>query len=261
MNKDENFVAEEVTENVETQTTEEIVEEAGQVNEPAIPTEKTYTQSEVNQMMGKRLARNEAKIRKEYEPLMNVLRAGTGKDNVSEITDSFSEYYRSKGVQMPTQPSYSDKDIEVLARAEAEDVISMGFDEVIEETERLANIGKDMSAREKALFKNLAEYRQSTERIQELAKIGVTEDVYNSKEFRDFASKFSSNTTVTDIYNIYNKLQSRKEVQPMGSMKNTTVESGVKDFYSRDEALKFTKADFDKNPELYKAVEKSMLKW
>ena len=48
----------------------------------------------------------------------------------------------------------------------------------------------------------------------------------------------------------------------MGSMKNNTLkDSGVKDFYTRDEALKFTKKDFDKNPALYKAVEQSMLKW
>ena len=48
----------------------------------------------------------------------------------------------------------------------------------------------------------------------------------------------------------------------MGSLKNTTQkDSGVKDFYTRDEALKFTKEDFDKNPELFKAVEKSMLRW
>ena len=48
----------------------------------------------------------------------------------------------------------------------------------------------------------------------------------------------------------------------MGSMKNNTSDEGtVKDFYTRDEAMKFTKKDFDKNPALFKAVEKSMLKW
>ena len=48
----------------------------------------------------------------------------------------------------------------------------------------------------------------------------------------------------------------------MGSMKNSTGEEGtVKDFYTRDEALQFTKKDLDKNPALYKAIEASMLKW
>ena len=90
----------------------------------------------------------------------------------------------------------------------------------------------------------------------------MKEDVYNSKEFNDFASKFGSNTSITEIYEIYNKMQPKKEIRTMGSLKNTTqTDTGVKEFYSRDEALKFTKKDFDNNPELFKAVEKSMLKW
>ena len=45
-------------------------------------------------------------------------------------------------------------------------------------------------------------------------------------------------------------------------MKSTsTQDNGVKDFYSREEALKFTKEDLDKNPDLYKAIERSMYKW
>jgi hypothetical protein len=48
----------------------------------------------------------------------------------------------------------------------------------------------------------------------------------------------------------------------MGSMKNSvSTDNGVKDFYSRDEALKFTQKDFDKNPALFDAVRKSMYKW
>ena len=61
---------------------------------------------------------------------------------------------------------------------------------------------------------------------------------------------------------IYNKMNPKKEVHTMGSMRNnTSAEGTVKDFYTRDEALKFTKKDFDNNPALYKAVEQSMLKW
>lgn len=164
---------------------------------------------------------------------------------------------------MPSEPAYSSRDIEVLAKAEAADIIDLGFEEVVEEVDRLAALGTSkMSAKEKAIFKTLAEYRQNAERTNELSRIGVTEDVYNSKEFKEFSAKFSSNTPVTEIYSIYNKTQPKKEVQTMGSMKNNTpAKETVKDFYTRDEALKFTKHDFDKNPALFKAVEKSMLKW
>ena len=250
----------EVSENVEGTATEETVE---QVEKPV----KTYTDEEVDAIVGKKLARREAKIRKEYDrkygQLESVLKAGTGKTDVEEMTNTFRDFYEKKGIQMPTEPTYSARDIEILAGAEADEIIGYGFEDVVEEVDRLASLGiENMSAKEKAVFKRLAEYRQSTEKGRELAKIGVTEDVYNSKEFKDFASKFSSNTSVKEIYEIYNKMQPRKEVHTMGSMKNNTSDNGtVKDFYTRDEALKFTKKDFDKNPALFKAVEQSMLKW
>ena len=179
------------------------------------------------------------------------------------MTDTFKGFYESKGFTFPEQHSYSDRDNEILARAEAKEIIDMGYDEVVEEVDRLASLGvENMTPRDKAYFKELAEYRKNTERQGELSKIGVSEDVYNSKEFQDFASKFNSSTPIADIYNIYNKTQPKKEFKPMGSMTNKTSEDGtVKDFYTRDEALQFTKADFDKNPALYKAVQESMHKW
>ena len=255
MNEQEILVTEQVAEN-----TEQTVEETPK-----------YTEAEFNakldEVLGKKIARKEAKIRKEYERkygnLEEVLKAGTGKESVEEMTDTFADFYRKKGITIPEKPVYAAKDIEVLARAEADDIISGGFDEVVEEVDRLAAKGaSNMTAREKAVFKTLAEYRQSAERGKELSKIGVTEDVYNSQEFKDFAGKFNANTPIRDIYDIYAKTKPRKEIKPMGSMKNTTSDDGtVKDFYTREEALKFTKKDFDKNPALFKAVEASMLKW
>ena len=252
MENNENFVTEQVTENVE-QTTEQ--------------TPKTYTQEEVDAMMGKRLARKEAKIRKEYERkygnLEEVLKAGTGKESVEELTDTFTDFYEKKGIQIRKEPKYSDRDTEVLARAEAKDIIEAGYEEVVEEVERLSKIGlANMTPREKAVFKALAEHRQSAERGMELSALGVTEDVYGSNEFQEFASKFNSNISISDIYDIYSKTQSKKEYKTTGSMKNNTSNDGtIKDFYTRDEALKFTKKDFDKNPALFKAVEASMAKW
>lgn len=249
MENNENFAPEQVAENVE-QTTEQ--------------TPKTYTQEEVDAIVGKRNARTEAKIRKEYERkysgLTDVLKAGTGKESVEEMTDTFQKFYASKGIQMPQKPSYSAKDIEVLARAEAEEFISAGYEDVVEEVDRLAALGvENMTAREKAVFKTLAEHRQNAERGRELSKLGVTEDVYASKEFKDFMGKFNSNTSVTDIYDIYQKTQPKKEIHTMGSMKNNNSgDAVVKDYYSPEEAKRFTQKDFDKTPGLFEAVVKSM---
>lgn len=233
---------------------------------PTAP-EKTYSQDEVNAIVGKKLARREAKLRKEYDRtygnLVDTLKAGTGKETLEDITDTFREFYSQKGIELSQKPRYSDRDIEVLAEAEANDIISGGIDEVSEEVDRLAGIGLErMDQKEKAVFKKLAEYRANAERDGELEKIGVSKELYQSREFKDFASKFNPKTPMREIYDIYAKTLPQKDIKPAGSMKsNVTGDTGVKEFYSRDEALKFTRQDFDKNPKLFEAVERSMLKW
>ena len=246
----------EVAENVE-QTTEE--------------TPKTYTEAEFNakldEVLGKKIARREAKIRKEYErkygDLEEVLKAGTGKESVDDLTDTFRSFYEGKGISMPKKPQYTDSDIALLAKADAEAIISGGFEEVVEEADRLNELGAErMTAREKAVFVALTNHIKNTETSRELSELGVTEDVYGSKEFKDFAAKFNSNTPMRDIYDIYAKTQPKKEHKTMGSMKNTaSVESAIKEFYTPEEARKFTKKDFDNNPALYEAVLQSMTKW
>lgn len=263
MDNMENLVLEEGTENVEL-TTEEMGEQVEQI---VTPEPKTYTDEQVNAIVGKKLARQEAKIRKEYDrkygKLEGVLKAGTGKESVEEVTETLADFYRSKGVEIPTEPTYSDKDLLVLATAEANEIINSGLDDVIDEVDRLVAIGvENMSVREKMMFKVLAEHRKSAEESRELSKIGVTEDVYTSPEFREFASQFNSNTPITKIYEIYNKTQPKKEIRTMGSMTtNTPPDTGVKDFYTRDEALKFSREELDKNPQLFEAVKRSMQKW
>jgi hypothetical protein len=244
-----------------------VTEQVAEVEQIAEQPVKTFTQEEVDEMVGKRLARREAKIRKEYDrkygQLEEVLRAGTGKENVEEMTDTFRQFYQKKGIQFPQKPAYSDSDIEVLANAEAAEIIRGGFEEVVEEVDRLASLGvENMTPREKKVFKALAEHRQNTERSKALSQMGVTQEEFESREFQDFARKFSSTTPITEVFDIYRKTLPKKEIKTMGSMKNTdSTDNGVKDFYTPEEARRFTKADFDKDPALFSAVQKSMLKW
>ena len=254
MENNENFVQE--TENVE-QTTEETV-----VEQP-----KMFTQAEVDEIVGKRVARKEARIRKEYDrkygELEEVLKTGTGKEDVGEITDTFRNHYAKRGIQFKEKPTYSDKDIAILAKAEADDIIGAGYDDVVEEVDRLAEIGvENMTAKEKAMFKVLAEHRQNAERVNELSSIGVTQDVYNSDDFKKFAKQFNPTVPVRDVYDIYKQTQPKKNIRTMGSIKSDPVnEMGVKEYYSKEEAERFTIEDFNKNPQLYKAVVASSYKW
>lgn len=262
-------------ENLENQIVPDQIEEQTEIQKDT-ETPKLYSEDDLRQKLSEELdrvlpskiGRKEAKLRREYDDkygaLMDVLKAGTGKDSVEDITETFRQHYAGKGIAIPQRADYSEDDIRVLAKNDADSIIQGGYGEVAEEMDRLGAVGaKNMTNREKAVFNALSQYRQNADRGRELAGIGVTEDVYGSDEFRNFADKFNPNTPIREIYDLYAKTHNtQKEIKNPGSMKNTPgQDTGVKDFYTRDEALKFTRADLDKNPALMKAIEKSMQKW
>lgn len=261
----------EVTENVEEQTTEENVEEVQEAtnssNEEVVQEkeEPKFTRDEVNEMVAKRSARLEAKIRREYEKKYGraetVLKAGLQKDNLEDAVSELENYYEEQGVRIP-KTQYSERDIEILARAEADEIIDSGYDDIVEEVDRLAKIGvENMSNRDKIIFQRLAEERMKLENEKEMKALGLGKDS-DTDDFKEFSKKLNPSLSMKDKYEMYLKFKPKPKVETIGSMKNTKEkDSGVKEFYTRDEALKFTKADFDNNPALYKAVEKSMYKW
>lgn len=254
-----------VTENVE-----ETTEQTQVVEEPTI--EKVYTEDDFNnkldEVLPKKIARKEAKIRKEYEKkygkIETLLKAGLGVESLEEAESQLSDFYSQKGVQIPTETTYSRKDLEVLAKAEANEMIeAYDYSELEEEANRLANIGvANMSERERLVFEKIGDYLVNEKSKQELATIGVTEKDLNDKDYLEFKKNLNPNMSEKDKYEMYTKYRPKPEVEIIGSMKNNTnKDTGVKDFYTRDEAMKFTKADFDKNLALFKAVENSMSKW
>lgn len=229
--------------------------------------EKTYTQAELDDILKKRLARNTAKITKDFERkysnaeyLQNVVKAGLETDDIEEATDTLANFYSERGKTIPKrqkESQYSNKDIDILAKAEAEEIIRAGYEDVVDEVDRLTEIGvENMTPREKAVFKVLAEHRQSTERKNELNSIGVTDDVLNSQEFKDFAKKFNSDTPIKDVWNIYKQTLPKKEFKTMGSMKSTETKA-VKDFYTPEEIARLTEDDL-KDPNVWNTVRRSM---
>ena len=271
MEDNENVVVE-TTENVgEEQATEQLVDGA----KATTLEEKLYSQADLDKMVNeqidkllpKKIERARAKIEREYEDrysrVETVLNAGLGTKNLDEATDKLTTFYKQKGINIPDKPMYSEKDIEVLANAEADDIIKSGYDELVYEVDRLADKGIDnMTSREKLVFKKLAEERMLQEATTELSKIGVGKDILEDSKFKEFTSKLNPELSLTEKYEMYVKLNPKAKVKPIGSMKGDTTNSNeVKDFYTREEALQFTRADFDKNPALFRAVEKSMRSW
>ena len=258
-------------ENQETQVIEQVTENTEQTAEQ---TPKGFSQEQVDEIVKQRLdevlpgkiARKTAQIRKEtdreYGELMGLLRAGTGKESVQDITNYMREYYGARGVNPQAAPEYSQEDLAVLADADVQSIIRGGYDEVVEEEQRLSKLGDRMTPREKAVHTALAQHRQLEEQGRELEKLGVSREEYTGKAFQNFAKQFTAGTPVTNIWNLYAATKPKKEIQTMGSVK--TVDSGdggIKEFYTPEEAAKIPKEEYMRNAALRNAVENSAKQW
>lgn len=261
-------------ENAVEQPAEEVVDEVldNEVDNNETTEEKTdddskklYTEEEMNQrvdeLLAKKIARKtnqiEREYRKKYSKLENVLNAGLGTKTVEDATEQLTEFYTNKGITIPNEPSYSERETEVLANAEANEIISLGYDEIKEETDRLAGIGVDnMSNRDKIIFQKLASERTKIEQEKELASIGIDKTKLEDEEFKDFRKKLNSDLSLKEQYEMFLKFKPKKEVKKMGSMKQGAT-AKVKDYYSPEEIDRLTDEDLD-NPEVWEAVRKSM---
>lgn len=255
--------SEDVTEEQPTQEQEEQVQTEPQE-------EQKFTQADVDRMVNDKLNeilpgkinRREAKIRREndrqYGELMGLLRAGTGKESVEDITGALKGYFGQRGVQAPAQPQYSERETQILAQAEAEDIIRGGYEEVKEEVDRLARIGaQNMRPHEKALFVTLGEKRRQMEHDMEMEKLGVAKEVYDSQEFRDFAKMFDKSVPTKSVYELFEKTRPQKETyKTMGSMKQAPAK-GPKDYYTPEEIARLTDEELE-DPQVWETVRKSM---
>lgn len=267
------------TENVETETTEEIQEEVNtETDEQEENTEgsekevKTFTQDEINKMMEERVRRerntsrrSEANLKREYEEriadIENIIKAGFGTDNLDDGLARITELCKNKGIKIPERKStYSQNDLEVLANHTADEIIADGYDAVDSELKKLANKGADkMSAREKLIFNKLNNTKKILDSEKELASIGVKPEILQSKEFKDFADKFTgSKFSMKEVYEMYAKeTKPKPKVKPIGSMINPNPKQ-EKTFISEAEFDKMTDKEIEENMPL---IRKSMTKW
>lgn len=246
------------TENTGTQAVEEVVEEVENTTQKE---EKRFTQKELNDIVSRRVSRAEDRVKREYEEryskLNNTLNSALGTKSPEESADKLIEFYKNEGINIPEQPRYSERDIEILAKAEADNVINSGYEDIVEEVDRLANKGfEKMTQREKLYFKTLAEERQRQEEIKDLASIGVKDNILNDKGFKEFANKFDKTKVSTrEIYELYEKTLPTQEVKPIGSMKSDKKEE--KEFYTDEEISKMSMEDLN-NDKIWNKVRASM---
>lgn len=272
------------TENVETETTEEMQEvvdtetpetEVEETEDEEIEVKEkllTFTQEKLNEMIEDRVRRerntskrSEANIRREYEEKLadieNIIKAGFGTDNLDDGLTRITELCKNKGIKIPERKnSYSQSDLEVLANHAAEEIIADGYDAVDLELKKLANKGADkMSAREKLIFAKLNDTKKVLDSQKELASIGVKPEILQSKEFKDFADKFTgSKFSMKEVYEMYARENKPKQkAKPIGSMINNNPKQ-EKTFISEAEYDKMTDKEIEENMD---AIRKSMRSW
>ena len=261
VNENEELEQTNETENTDTQTVEENVVEVENTEENQAKEERVFTQKELNEIVSRRVARAENRVKREYEDryskLDNTLSAALGTKTPEESAEKLAEYYRQEGIDIPERAQYNERDLQLLAKAEADSIINSGYEDLVDEVDRLARKGvNNMTQREKLVFKNLAEERQKQEQIRELASIGVKEDMLSNNDFKNFADKFDkSKVSMKEIYEMYDKTIPKKVVEPIGSMKSDKKDEPE---YFTDEELKRLTTDDLKDDKIWKKARATM---
>ena len=282
---DEKNPTSEVEENEEvvgtlTDTSEESEDDTSKSEEEtekvSVEDEKRFTQKEVDKMIEARVGRLESNNRKklqEYEELINTLKVGTGVErdiSVSELNKKFKGFYKEQGVDIPeyVDRGRTEREEKILAKADAQDIIDAGIEEINRVAAEIYNKPVDKrTIREKIIYTALGEHIMKEKAINELKSKGADTKILEDNNFKTFAGKFSVQTPIGEIYDMYQKINTKteevKKIPPAstGSVKTTGTTSEIKDYYTPEEVAKFSMDELKNNPRLMKAVDSSMQKW
>ena len=163
-NNDEN---ETVEEQEETNNVSEEESESSQDNVVEEEEKISMTQKEFDEKMKIRLERQERSLKRkfdeelsEYERTKQILSSTFGTDDIKELNQKMIDYYTEEGIEIPeAKPKgLTNEEIEILGNAEAQKIIELGEEEIIEELDRLKIKGADnLTPKEKYVYKNLYE--------------------------------------------------------------------------------------------------------
>ena len=231
---------------------------------------KKYSEEELNarvdELLSKKLARATRKLEREYEnkysdymEIGNIVSKGLNAKDIKDAKTKVQDFYKEQGIAFDNINTRSDSEEKILGKYEADEIIELGFDDMQEEANRLADIGYDnLSIRDKEKFTILANTLTQEKNKRELQSMGVKDDVLNDSKFKDFAGQFNNKTSIKTIYELYKQTQPKKEVNTMGSMKGVTSKV-EKDYYTDEELSKLTLDDLSDDA-VWEKVRKSMIK-
>lgn len=232
--------------------------------------ENPELQEEFNTTMQKRLSRQKANLQREYDgkysKVESLLSAGLKGKDLDENIKLLEEMYQEQGIDIPTQPQnhYSQREIEILANAEADSIIADGYDVIVDETKRLLDKGyENMTERDKIIFKKLDEAKKSTEDLKEIRKLGLQDDFVKNEDFKNFIKEYElpDSMSFSKKYELFAKsnLKNKEPVKNPGSMRNT--DSKVeRDWFTSEEVDQLTKEQYN-DPNIMKKIERSFSHW
>lgn len=273
---------EQTNEEVDEESTEEVEEEEEELTDTSENSdeeaEHTKTlrellkehpeyQEELNETIIKpRLDRKDRELQKEmskFRRTRDLLNASFDSDDLDYINESMESYLKENGIDVPENRgnSLSEEEYEILGNAEANKIIDLGEDEIINELNRLKNYRyEDLSSKEKYVYKRLYEKLDENKKIAELEKEGIDLSILKDDNFNQFKKKFSKDTSFVEIVDLYHKKYDNSDSKPakIGSLKSNT-EKGVKEYYTDKEIDAMSLDDLDK-PGVWEAIRKSMTK-
>ena len=249
------------SEDIETEETQErdiekeIEERANKQTEKQIKTRLDRQKEKLEEKFAEEL--------RKYKYLEDIVKAGTGTSNLDEAIKETADFYKGNGLDIPDFSSNSDEDERILGQARANKFIDLGYEDMEEEANRLANIPSDQrTIREKEELYILGTELTRRDNIKQMKDKGYDTEVLETKEFKNFANQFNDNVDISKVYEMYQKVNGLTPKKPSspGSARNSTSQE-VKEYYTPEEAKRFTEEDLERNPKLMEAIEKSMLQW
>lgn len=213
-----------------------------------------------------RREREQSKELSKLRQLENVIKTGLGVENLDEAINKSSEFYKNQGINIPEYKenlSYSERDEQILAHADAKEIIECGVKEMEKEANRIAAIPSNKrTVRENTIFNELCKELVSRRDIENLKSKGYDIEMLKDKKFTDFRQQFTINTPVEKIVDIYKQVNNLKAEKPKspGSAKSTSTTKQIKDYYSPEDFDKLTDEELN-NPKIMEIVDKSRLQW
>lgn len=249
------------SENVETEPTQERDIEA-EIEERA---NKLFEEKVEERLIRDRRAR-ESKEKEElrkYKYLEDIVKAGTGTSNLDEAIRETADFYKGNGLDIPDYNSNSEEDERILGQARANKFIDLGYEDMEEEANRLANIPRDQrTIREEEELFILGTELTRRDNVKELKAKGYDTEVLETKDFKEFSKQFNDKTDISKIYEMYQKINGEKVEKPSspGSAKTTAQVKQIKEYYSPEDFDKLTDEELN-NPKIMEIVDKSRLGW